>query len=124
MLDFLTYALCAPYSETTVGERFDVLLDLVAARGRVLYKLFQFPSMTIVKGAGLIMRALIEVRFSRFFSIELLLFPFQEADPSTSAKLQELALAEGALLRHLHIALYTQSKDVRMLTNRQLSRHL
>lgn len=61
MLDFLTYALCAPYSETTVGDRFDVLLDLVAARGRVLYKLFQFPSMTIVKGAGLIMRALIEV---------------------------------------------------------------
>lgn len=64
MLDFLTYALCAPYSETTTGDKFDILLELVAARGRVLYKLFQFPSMTIVKGAGLIMRALIEVRLA------------------------------------------------------------
>ncbi len=63
--------------------------------------------MTIVKGAGLVMRAIIE-----------------ESDAETSHRMQELALAEGALLKHLHLALFTQSKDVRMLTNRQLSRHL
>ena len=41
MLDFLTYALCAPYSETTDGTQFDQLLEMVAANGRVIFKLFQ-----------------------------------------------------------------------------------
>ena len=38
--------------------------------------------------------------------------------------MQELALAEGALPRHLHTALFTSSMDNRLLTHRQLSRHL
>lgn len=38
--------------------------------------------------------------------------------------MQELALAEGALPRHFHTALFTASSDSRMLTHRQLSRHL
>ncbi|VDK82276.1 unnamed protein product, partial [Litomosoides sigmodontis] len=42
MLDFLTYALCAPYSETTLGAIFDLLLEMVAER------------------AGMVMRAIIE----------------------------------------------------------------
>ena len=50
MLDFLTYAVCAPYSETTSGDTFDTILKLVAERGRSFYRLFQSPSMTIVKG--------------------------------------------------------------------------
>lgn len=107
MLDFLTYALCAPYSETTEGGNFDALLEMVAEHGRVLYKLFQHPSLTVVKGAGLVMKAIIE-----------------EGDVEISAKMQELSLAEGALPRHLLIAMFTQGTDSRMLTNRQLSRHL
>ncbi|CAB3992239.1 dnaJ homolog subfamily C member 13-like [Paramuricea clavata] len=38
--------------------------------------------------------------------------------------MQDLALAEGALPRHLHMAMFTQSSDRRLLMNRQLSRHL
>ena len=38
--------------------------------------------------------------------------------------MQELALVEGALPRHIHIALFTSSTDNRLLTHRQLSRHL
>lgn len=41
MLDFLTFALCVPYSETTDSKQFDTLLELVAIRGRVMFKLFQ-----------------------------------------------------------------------------------
>lgn len=41
LLDFLTFGLCAPYSETTDGTLFDQLLELVAKQGRVLYRLFQ-----------------------------------------------------------------------------------
>ncbi|XP_060515817.1 dnaJ homolog subfamily C member 13 [Cylas formicarius] len=107
MLDFLTFALCVPYSETTDGKHFDNLLEMVADRGRILFKLFQHPSMAVVKGAGLVMRALIE-----------------EGDSEVAAKMQNLALAEGALPRHLLAALYTQGSDGRMLTHRQLSRHL
>lgn len=107
MLDFLTFALCVPYSETTDGKHFDTLLEMVAEQGRVLFKLFQHPSMAIVKGIGLVMRALIE-----------------EGDSEVAVKMQNLSLAEGALPRHLLSALYTQGSDGRMLTHRQLSRHL
>ena len=41
MLDFLTFSLCAPYSETTDGGHFDSLLEMVAANGRIVFKLFQ-----------------------------------------------------------------------------------
>ena len=60
MLDFLTFTICAPYSETTPGDTFDAMLELVAQKGRTFYKLFHHPSMTIVKGAGMVMRAIIE----------------------------------------------------------------
>ena len=49
MLDFLTFAVCAPYSETTDGKHFDFLLKLLAANGRVLYQLFRHPSLAVVK---------------------------------------------------------------------------
>lgn len=63
--------------------------------------------MAIIKGAGLVMRALIE-----------------EGEAEVAAKMQNLALAEGALPRHLMAALYTSGLDGRLLTHRQLSRHL
>ncbi|XP_039278465.1 dnaJ homolog subfamily C member 13 isoform X2 [Nilaparvata lugens] len=107
MLDFLTFALCVPYSETTDGKQFDVLLEMVAKKGRDLFKLFEHKSLTIVKGAGLVMRAVIE-----------------EGSEGVAARMQELALSEGALLRHLLTALFTADTDQRMLVNRQLSRHL
>ncbi|XP_058835825.1 dnaJ homolog subfamily C member 13 isoform X1 [Topomyia yanbarensis] len=107
MLDFLTFALCVPYSETTEGKQFDMLLEMVATRGRTLYKLFQHPSLAIVKGSGLVMRALIE-----------------EGDTSISNQMQTLALDEAALCHHLLVALYTPSHDSTMATHRQLSRHL
>lgn len=44
MLDFLTFALCVPYSETTDGKQFDILLEMVAGRGRSLFRLFQVTS--------------------------------------------------------------------------------
>lgn len=107
LLDFITFALCPPYSETTAGAMFDMVLKLVANLGRHLFKLFQHPSLAIVKAAGLIMKAIIE-----------------EGDDEIARKMQELALAEGALPRHIHIALFTSSTDNRLLTHRQLSRHL
>jgi len=107
MLDFLTFALCVPYSETTDGKHFDQLLEMVADRGRSLFRLFQHPSLAVVKGAGLVMRAVIE-----------------EGEAEVAAKMQDLALAEGALPCHLLSALFTPGTDGRQLTHRQLSRHL
>lgn len=107
MLDFLTYALCAPYSETTESSCFDTLLNLVATNGRDIYRLFQHPSLAIVKGAGLVIKAII-----------------QEGDPNVSKRMQELSLAEGALMKHLHIGLFSQFRDGRALGVQYLSRHL
>ncbi|KAK7873572.1 hypothetical protein R5R35_009276 [Gryllus longicercus] len=107
MLDYLTFALCVPYSETTDGKHFDNLLEMVAERGRSLFRLFQHPSLAVVKGAGLVMRAVIE-----------------EGEAEVAARMQDLALAEGALPRHLLTALFTVGSDGRLLTHRQLSRHL
>ncbi|XP_054167917.1 dnaJ homolog subfamily C member 13-like [Oppia nitens] len=107
MLDFLTFSLCAPYSETTDGGHFDTLLEMVATYGRPIFRLFQHPSLAIVKGAGLVMKAIIE-----------------EGTPDISSKMQELALAEGALLRHIHIALFSFSSDGRFLPVQHLSRQL
>lgn len=107
MLDFLTFGLCVPYSETTEGKQFDILLEMVASRGRFIYKLYQHPSLAIVKGAGLIMKALIE-----------------EGDTNVAKQMQVLALDEAALCRHLLISLYTPSNDSTMATHRQISKHL
>ncbi|VDM97385.1 unnamed protein product [Thelazia callipaeda] len=104
MLDFLTYAMCAPYSETTPGSVFDSVLEMVAERGSSFYKLFQYPSMTIVKGAGMIMRAIIE-----------------ESTVEISKRMQMLSLTEGAFLGHLHLALLSVGRDLRVLANKQLS---
>jgi DnaJ family protein C protein 13 len=61
LLDFITFAICPPYSETTQGAMFDMVLELTAGLNRLLFKLFQHPSLAIVKAAGLIMKAIIEV---------------------------------------------------------------
>lgn len=63
--------------------------------------------MAIVKGAGLVMRALIE-----------------EGELCVATQMQTLALDEAALCRHLLVALYTPSNDPTMAIHRQLSRHL
>ena len=52
------------------------------------------------------------------FAVDLFDTSLQEGDTEISAKMQNLALAEGALPRHLHTAMYTQSSDNRLLTNR------
>ncbi len=90
LLDFITYGLCAPYSETTDGATFDKLLDKVAKLGRIIFKLFQHPSMSITKSAGMIMRALIE-----------------EGTEANAKHMQDLALAEGAFPHHMLKALFT-----------------
>lgn len=105
MLDFLTFALCVPYSETTDGKQFDILLEMVAGRGRSLYRLFQHSSLAIVKGAGLVLRAIIE-----------------EGETTVANHMQTLALDEAALCRHLLVALYTPANDATMATHRQLSK--
>lgn len=48
----------------------------------------------------------------------------EEGDAEVAARMQDLALAEGALPRHLLTALFIQGTDGRVLTHRQLSRHL
>ena len=45
----MTFALCAPYSETTQGDYFDTFLEMIADQGRPLFKLFQVKCVQIQK---------------------------------------------------------------------------
>jgi len=112
---------------------------MIAGLGRKFFKLFQHPSLAIVKGAGLLMRTLIEESPDRILQEMQVrggahrvatrggptrtLMGLVGLD-SVSSRAQSLALSEGAILKHLHTALFTQSSDVRMLTHRYLSRQL
>lgn len=89
------------------GQHFDVLLELVSSNGRIFFKLFQHSSFTIVKGAGSIMKAIIE-----------------EGTADIAAHMQDLALSEGALPIHLLRALYTSPTDTRLLPLKYLSQQL
>ena len=60
-----------------------------------------------MKGAGLVMRALID-----------------EASEELVAQLRQMALVEGALLQHIGIACFANTNDPRNLVLRQLSRQL
>lgn len=60
-----------PSSETTDADKFDMVLELVADVGRVMFKLFQHPSLAIVKAAGLIMKSI--MRYHQYTSSGYLL---------------------------------------------------
>lgn len=107
ILDFLAYALCAPYSETTDGEHFDFILSLVAKSGRCLFRLFSHKSFSIVKATCLLIKAIIE-----------------EGTAQVSKHLQQLSLAEGTFLFHLHSALYPLDPDPNLYQIQILSRKL
>ena len=116
LLDFFTFAICEPFSDTTEGRAFENTLKIVSGNMRELFTLFQRPSLAIGKSAGLIMKALV-----------------QEADEDSSKQMQELALSEGALPYHLQTAIYPglsasnsqqSNSNSRMLAKRELSRQL
>ena len=52
------------------------------------------------------------------------LFRSQEGEPDLAAKMQDLALAEAALPRHLLDALYASGSESRLFALRELSRQL
>ncbi|RTG84143.1 DnaJ subfamily C member 13 [Schistosoma bovis] len=72
-----------------------------------IFTLHAHPSLAIVRGGGMIMRALIE-----------------EGGTDVAKELRSLALTEGALLHHFWTACFTQGNDPRSLAVQQLSRQL
>ena len=106
VLDFLMFALVPPFADTTPAEQFAATLQhLHRGAGRPLFKLFHCPSAALVKGAGLLMRTLIE-----------------EGEGEVAGDMQKLALQEGAFLWHFwHAVFGTNAKEA---ASRQLSKHL
>ncbi|OAF70112.1 DnaJ subfamily C member 13 [Intoshia linei] len=107
ILDFVTYIICFPYSETTEQVTFDLVIELLAKEARILFKLFQSASPAIVKGAGLILKAMVE-----------------EGSNLVAQNIQRLSLSEGALIRHVYNAFFLVTNDGRRLALRQISRYL
>lgn len=105
ILDLLTFALCPPFSITTMQEQLDCLLSRLVPNARLLYKLFKHSCRSLARSAALVVKTLLE-----------------ETDSETCSHLQLLALGEGALLRHLHSLLFV--KPLSASTDGLLSCHL
>lgn len=109
-VEILVLVLCDVYSDTTREEHFEQVLLQVASIGRDLFKLFGANHcLSVVKGSGMVMKAIIEEGFEHAGLIE---------------NLQTSALVEGATLRHLHAALFTKGATSRQVIFRALSREL
>eukprot|EP00127_Corallochytrium_limacisporum_P004390 Clim_evm24s159 gene=Clim_evmTU24s159 len=108
LLDFFTFACCMPYSETTLEKDFkSVLRMIVEYSGRAISRLFNHPSTSIVRSAGLLTKAAIE-----------------EGDEATRIRMQNFALSEGSFLQHLCNALFLDSQDRKQAMLRELSLRL
>eukprot|EP01133_Synstelium_polycarpum_P018030 gene18030-21522_t len=113
-VELLTLLLCEPYSETTDSPIFHDLLGRVAGLGRDLFKLFSHACPAISKNAGMLMMVVIN-----------------EGDEEMAKQMQIIALVEGALLRHLHDALFLKVQpglatpsNIRNSTKKEMSRLL
>eukprot|EP00002_Diphylleia_rotans_P000032 TRINITY_DN10013_c0_g1_i2.p1 TRINITY_DN10013_c0_g1~~TRINITY_DN10013_c0_g1_i2.p1 ORF type:complete len:2234 (+),score=354.17 TRINITY_DN10013_c0_g1_i2:44-6745(+) len=107
-IDAFVYILCSPYADTTDQAIFEKIIVKVAGLNRYLYKLFHHPCLTVAKGVGMLMIAIIT-----------------ECETELVKKIQLGSLLDGALLRHLHAAMFTSTKtDIKLIRQRNLSREL
>ncbi|GAM17197.1 hypothetical protein SAMD00019534_003720 [Acytostelium subglobosum LB1] len=113
-IELLTLLLCEPYSETTDSTIFQDLLTRVGGLGRDLFKLFMHPCQSISKNAGMLMNVVIN-----------------EGEESMAKQMQVISLVEGALLRHLHDALFLKVQpgvvtpaNIRNSTKKEMSKLL
>lgn len=107
IIDLLKYLLCDPYSTTTPTGCFNRLLEFVTDLGRTFFRLFHYKCTAVVKGACMLMKAIIE-----------------ESPAEVSHSMQRASLLEGALLTHLYKAIFLKATDKRQLIQRELSKRL
>ncbi|KAF2075665.1 hypothetical protein CYY_003038 [Polysphondylium violaceum] len=113
-VELLTLLLCDPYSETTDSPIFNDLLSRVGHLGKDLFKLFVHPCPAISKNAGMLMNVVIN-----------------EGEEEMAKQMQIVSLVEGALLRHLHDALFLKVNlnqvtpaNIRNQTKKEMSKLL
>lgn len=86
-------------THTTKDEQGTNLLRSVAQRYSALLSLFRSPCAAITEGAALLMRTIV-----------------READAAIATRMQDAALSEGVLLRHIHSSLFAPSADQRFVS--------
>ena len=98
VMETLESALCS-HADTTPTEHKNLLLASVAQRYASLLSLFRSPCPAICETTALLMRAIVE-----------------ESTAEKALMMQLGALKEGALLKHFHQALFSQSEDERYIS--------
>ncbi|GAX72903.1 hypothetical protein CEUSTIGMA_g358.t1 [Chlamydomonas eustigma] len=101
VIELVSAVACEPWSTLTDSKLLAQVLKDCAAIGRPLFSLFQHPAADVADGATLLMAAI------------------AGAGAEAAEPLREAALAEGAVLTHLHRALFSASGS-----QAQLSRQL
>lgn len=102
LLEFLVYALCPPYSETTDADTFIDILQLVTdVCGKALFSLFSHQCKAVRQRAGMLIRVVSE-----------------EGTEEQFMAIQRAALSEAGFLRQFHIAAFNNDRELRDLARR------
>lgn len=104
LLHSMCNILCSPQSDTTEPETFRVALTAMGGLGPVFFRMFNHPCVVVPRCAGLLMQAIAE-----------------EADAPLVTHLQDVALAEGALLEQLHTAIFGEVRTSREYESRSFN---
>ena len=98
LVEILESVLCS-HSDTTSAEHFGMLLRDVAGHFDCLLPLFRSRCNAIMENTALLLRTIIE-----------------ESDESVAKVVQDAALSEGLLLRHIYLGVFSTNGDQRYIS--------
>jgi DnaJ family protein C protein 13 len=96
--------LLPPHVEDTATPHYNAMLFSLGALQGQLFQLFFHPSIAVMKTASKLMEAIT-----------------RDSTAEQAAEMQRTALKEGAFLKHLYTAIYSQAVEARLLSRRLVS---
>jgi DnaJ family protein C protein 13 len=91
-------------NESTKREHYDGLLSQLAGMEGLLFQLLFHPSMIVMKRAGLLLETIT-----------------RDSSAEQAAKMQKIALKEGAFLKQFYLSLFSENGDQQILSRRLVS---
>ena len=101
VMELVNLYLLGTNQQSTTREHYDGFLSALANMEGLLFQLFFHPSMQVMKRAALLLETVT-----------------RDSTAAQAAKMQKIALKEGAFLKHFHLSLFSKSPDQQILSRR------
>jgi DnaJ family protein C protein 13 len=101
VMELINLYILGSNQESTTRETYDALLSALANMEGLLFQLFFHPSMLVMKRAALLLETVT-----------------RDSSAAQAAKMQKIALREGAFLKHFFLSLYSEVPDQQILSRR------